>query len=75
MMPALAKLGDRSAALPLVEELLSLASELSLSGYARSALTVLERLVASDPHDGPAAALYARCADLVAPAPTTTGRP
>src|SRR5687768_5945714 len=44
MMPALAELGDLAAALPLVEELLSLAGDLALSHYARSALTILERL-------------------------------
>ncbi|HET7772045.1 MAG TPA: hypothetical protein VFN74_24950, partial [Chloroflexota bacterium] len=68
MMPALAELGDLETALPLVEELLALAGDLALHGYARSALSSLERLAPSGAAAGPAAALYARYADLLAPA-------
>jgi len=68
MMPALAELGDLAAALPLVEELLSLAGDLALLGYARSALTSLERLAPTTSPEGTAAALHARYADLLAPA-------
>jgi predicted ATPase/transcriptional regulator with XRE-family HTH domain len=69
MMPALAELDDPGTALPLIEELLSAASDLGLPSYARGALALLERLLPADSRDGPAAALYARCAELVPPAP------
>ena len=68
MMPALAQTGDLEAALPLIEELLSTARDLSLPYYAHDALALLQRLLPDTAPDGPAAALYAGYADLSAPA-------
>ncbi|HET7767750.1 MAG TPA: helix-turn-helix domain-containing protein [Chloroflexota bacterium] len=69
MMPALAELGDVDTALPLLEELLSVTTDLALPFYARSALVRLDRLIPPDAREGPAAALYERYADQLGAGP------
>lgn len=71
MMPALAELGDAETALPLIEELLSVASDLALPYYARSAMALFERLFPTGSVEGPAAALRARYAEVIASAPAS----